>query len=143
MDFPPSGRARGGGGSPRRPLDPPTTQVTGAGPPWPGRRAPRPDRNFRRKGKWIALPAGENQPTWRFVRKVYFVAAGAGGPKRLALPHDEQPNIVGWSADGVALRPRRRFHRLRLIEAASFLLRRGSVRLRAGSAPRITLRTPP
>ena len=28
-------------------------------------------------------------------------------------------------------------------EAASFLLRRGSVRLRAGSAPRITLRTPP
>jgi hypothetical protein len=40
---------------------------------------------------------------------------------------------------GVAPRTRRRLHRFRLSKAASFLLRRGSVRLRAGSAPRITL----
>src|SRR5215204_1332584 len=62
---------------------------------------------------------------------------GTGGGVQQSAGRRGRGRLVG--APGVARRARRRLHRLRLSKAASFLLRRGSVRLRAGSAPRITL----
>jgi dipeptidyl aminopeptidase/acylaminoacyl peptidase len=51
-------------------------------------------------GRWVAFLASDNPPTWGFTSWV-FVGPSTGGPvRRLAPTHDEQPQIVGWSADG-------------------------------------------
>jgi len=56
--------------------------------------------NYSRDGQWIAFTRSDAPPTWGFTSQVYVVAASGGAPRRLAVTHDEQPGIVGWSADG-------------------------------------------
>jgi len=51
-------------------------------------------------GKWIALTISDDPPTWAFTSRVHLVDANGGEPRPLAPSYDEQPNIVGWSADG-------------------------------------------
>jgi len=51
-------------------------------------------------GKWIALTISDNPPTWAFQNKIHIIPAGGGAPKPLALTFDEQPNLIGWAADG-------------------------------------------
>jgi dipeptidyl aminopeptidase/acylaminoacyl peptidase len=54
-------------------------------------------------GKWIAYTASDDPPTWAFTTWVHVIPAAGGPPRKLAATFDEQPSIVGWSADGAAL----------------------------------------
>ena len=51
-------------------------------------------------GRWIAFTASDDPPTWAFTRRVHVIPADGGSARPLANTHDEQPGIVGWSADG-------------------------------------------
>jgi dipeptidyl aminopeptidase/acylaminoacyl peptidase len=51
-------------------------------------------------GQWIAFTASDDPPSWAFTRRVYVVPAEGGTPRALADTHDEQPSLIGWSADG-------------------------------------------
>jgi dipeptidyl aminopeptidase/acylaminoacyl peptidase len=51
-------------------------------------------------GKWIALTISDIPPTWAFQNRIHLIPAGGGAPKPLALTFDEQPNLIGWAADG-------------------------------------------
>ncbi len=51
-------------------------------------------------GKWIALTISDIPPTWAFQNRINLIPAGGGAPKSLALTFDEQPNLIGWAADG-------------------------------------------
>ncbi len=54
-------------------------------------------------GKWIAYTASDVPPTWAFTRRVHVVSASGGTPRPLADTHDQQPSLLGWTADGSAL----------------------------------------
>jgi dipeptidyl aminopeptidase/acylaminoacyl peptidase len=51
-------------------------------------------------GKWIALTVSDAPPTWAFQNRINILSAGGGAPKPLAPTFDEQPNLIGWAADG-------------------------------------------
>jgi dipeptidyl aminopeptidase/acylaminoacyl peptidase len=51
-------------------------------------------------GKWIALTISDIPPTWAFQNRIHLIPAGGGAPKPLSLTFDEQPNLIGWAADG-------------------------------------------
>ncbi|MBO0720082.1 MAG: S9 family peptidase [Blastocatellia bacterium] len=51
-------------------------------------------------GKWIALTISDNPPTWAFQNRISIIPAGGGAPKPLTPTFDEQPNLIGWAADG-------------------------------------------
>jgi dipeptidyl aminopeptidase/acylaminoacyl peptidase len=51
-------------------------------------------------GKWIALTISDNPPTWGGSNTINVMPAGGGTPRPLATTFDEQPGLVGWSADG-------------------------------------------
>jgi dipeptidyl aminopeptidase/acylaminoacyl peptidase len=51
-------------------------------------------------GKWIAMAISDNPPSWAFQNRIHLVPATGGTPKPLALTFDEQPGLIGWSADG-------------------------------------------
>lgn len=58
---------------------------------------------FSRDGRSIAYVTSDDPPTWAFTRWVRVVPAGGGASLELAKTFDEQPGIVGWSADGRSL----------------------------------------
>ncbi len=58
---------------------------------------------FSRDGKSVAYVTSDEPVTWAFTGWVRLVPADGGPPKALARTFDEQPAIVGWSADGRAL----------------------------------------
>ena len=51
-------------------------------------------------GGWVAYTASDTPATWGFTRKVFVVAASGGQPRALGDAFDQQPNLIGWSADG-------------------------------------------
>jgi dipeptidyl aminopeptidase/acylaminoacyl peptidase len=51
-------------------------------------------------GRWIALTVSDDPPTWGFTAHVHVVPAQGGASRALAATFDEQPDIIGWSADG-------------------------------------------
>ena len=51
-------------------------------------------------GKWIALTVSDAPPTWAFQNRINILSAGGGAPKPLGPTFDEQPNLIGWAADG-------------------------------------------
>ncbi|HSJ07022.1 MAG TPA: S9 family peptidase [Longimicrobiales bacterium] len=54
---------------------------------------------FSPDGRWIAFTVSDDPPTWAFTRHAYVMPAEGGEARRLADTHDEQPSLVGWSAD--------------------------------------------
>ena len=54
-------------------------------------------------GASIAYLLGDDPPTWASTGWVRVVSTNGGTPRVLAKTFDEQPDIVGWSADGRAL----------------------------------------
>ncbi len=54
---------------------------------------------WSRDGRWIAFTRSDDPPTWGFVSRVHVVAAAGGEPRALANTFDEQPGVIGWSAD--------------------------------------------
>jgi dipeptidyl aminopeptidase/acylaminoacyl peptidase len=51
-------------------------------------------------GKWIALTISDAPPTWAFQNRIHLLPATGGTPKALPATYDEQPNLIGWAADG-------------------------------------------
>jgi dipeptidyl aminopeptidase/acylaminoacyl peptidase len=54
-------------------------------------------------GRWIAFTSSDIPPTWARVAWVMVAPAAGGAPRKLAATFDEQPDLVGWSADGRGL----------------------------------------
>jgi dipeptidyl aminopeptidase/acylaminoacyl peptidase len=55
---------------------------------------------FSPDGSWIAYVASDVPPTWGFTARIHVVPTEGGPSRALAESYDQQPNIVGWSADG-------------------------------------------
>ena len=51
-------------------------------------------------GRWIAITVSDDPPTWAFTTHVHVVPAQGGESRALAPTFDEQPGVVGWTADG-------------------------------------------
>ncbi|HUR99170.1 MAG TPA: DPP IV N-terminal domain-containing protein, partial [Pyrinomonadaceae bacterium] len=51
-------------------------------------------------GKWIAGTASDLPVRWAQSYTLRAYPVGGGEPKVMALSHDAQPNIVGWTPDG-------------------------------------------
>ncbi|MFY9610939.1 MAG: S9 family peptidase [Blastocatellia bacterium] len=51
-------------------------------------------------GKWIALVMTDDPPRWATDASIYVMPAAGGKPKRIAETPDNQPDPIGWSADG-------------------------------------------
>ena len=54
---------------------------------------------FSRDGEWIAYRKSDDPVTWAFRSLVHVIAPEGTGERALHATFDEQPNIVGWSAD--------------------------------------------
>lgn len=63
------------------------------------RRAEQSPR-FSPDGRSVAIAISDDPPTWGFISRVHVVPREGGTPQPLANSYDEQPGIVGWSADG-------------------------------------------
>lgn len=55
---------------------------------------------FSPDGKTIALVISDVPVRWAQSNTIHVVPATGGTPRPLAASHDNQPNVVGWSADG-------------------------------------------
>ena len=55
---------------------------------------------FSRDGAWIAFNKSDDPVTWAFRSRVHVIRPEGTGERALHATFDEQPNIVGWSADG-------------------------------------------
>ena len=55
---------------------------------------------FSPDGASIAYVLGDDPPTWASTGTVQIVPAAGGRPRALAATFDEQPDLLGWSADG-------------------------------------------
>jgi dipeptidyl aminopeptidase/acylaminoacyl peptidase len=51
-------------------------------------------------GRWIAISLSDNPPRWAQSNRIAIIPAGGGAPRPMAYSPDEQPGIIGWSADG-------------------------------------------
>lgn len=51
-------------------------------------------------GKWIAFVMSDDPPSWATEAAIYVIPAGGGKPKRVCDTPDNQPNPLGWAADG-------------------------------------------
>jgi dipeptidyl aminopeptidase/acylaminoacyl peptidase len=58
------------------------------------------DPHWSRDGRSIAFEVTNNPPTWRRRSWVAVAPAAGGEPRQLAATADEQPDLVGWAADG-------------------------------------------
>jgi dipeptidyl aminopeptidase/acylaminoacyl peptidase len=55
---------------------------------------------FSPDGRTVALDLSNDPPTWRRRARVVLMPAAGGAPKPLGVTPDEQPDLVGWTADG-------------------------------------------
>jgi dipeptidyl aminopeptidase/acylaminoacyl peptidase len=51
-------------------------------------------------GNWVAFVRSDDPPTWATTSWIHVVLSAGGTPRKLAVTFDEQPEILGWSADG-------------------------------------------
>lgn len=54
---------------------------------------------YSHDGKWIAAVVSDLPVRWAQSNNIAVYPSGGGAPKKMAMSHDGQPNIVGWSAD--------------------------------------------
>jgi dipeptidyl aminopeptidase/acylaminoacyl peptidase len=66
-------------------------------------KADETDAVYSRDGRSIAYVTTDDPPTWASTGWVRVVPAAGGTAKALAMTSDEQPDVLGWSADGRAL----------------------------------------
>ncbi len=50
-------------------------------------------------GKWIAYVSDGGEVNWAQKSHIYIVQSNGGSPRQLAATPDEQPNLIGWTAD--------------------------------------------
>jgi Periplasmic component of the Tol biopolymer transport system len=51
-------------------------------------------------GKWIAISVSDGPIRWAQSNRIHVYPIAGGQPKVMAMSHDGQPAIIGWSADG-------------------------------------------
>jgi dipeptidyl aminopeptidase/acylaminoacyl peptidase len=61
------------------------------------------DPIYSRDGKWIALTISDNPPRWGGGGMINILPSTGGAPRALAVSFDEQPDLIGWAADGKQL----------------------------------------
>lgn len=61
------------------------------------------DPLFSPDGRSIAYATTDDPPTWGFTTWLRVIAREGGTPRPLANTFDEQPNLLGWAADGRGL----------------------------------------
>jgi dipeptidyl aminopeptidase/acylaminoacyl peptidase len=66
-------------------------------------KADESDPTYSPDGRSIAYVTSDDPPTWAFTGWVRIVPAAGGTPRPLAMTFDEEPDILGWSADGRSL----------------------------------------
>ncbi|MBC7900892.1 MAG: S9 family peptidase [Saprospiraceae bacterium] len=54
-------------------------------------------------GRWIAMNVTDIPVRWAQSGTINVFPAAGGSPKKMAVSHDAQPNIIGWSADGAKI----------------------------------------
>jgi dipeptidyl aminopeptidase/acylaminoacyl peptidase len=54
---------------------------------------------YSHDGKWIAISATDNPPTWPGASFIQIYPANGGQPKVLATSFDAGPGVAGWSSD--------------------------------------------
>jgi len=54
-------------------------------------------------GDWIAFTISDVPPSWGFTSRVHVIDPSGGQPQPLANSYDQQPGIIGWSADSRAV----------------------------------------
>ena len=59
--------------------------------------------SYSRDGKWISMVVGDLPTRWAQSSNIVVFPAAGGAAKKMALSHDGQPNIVGWSADNTKI----------------------------------------
>ncbi|HET7747568.1 MAG TPA: S9 family peptidase [Vicinamibacteria bacterium] len=55
---------------------------------------------FSPDGRWVAFTVSNAPATWYQQKRVHVVAASGGTPRPLAATFDEQPRVLGFTADG-------------------------------------------
>ena len=73
---------------------------TGAVRPLLATGAAETDPMFSPDGRSVALAVSDDPPTWAFASRLAVVSRDGGPARSLALTHDQQPDVLGWSADG-------------------------------------------
>jgi len=58
------------------------------------------DPRFSPDGQMVAYAVTDDPPSWGSTSWVRIIPAAGGQPRPLPATFDEQPNILGWSADG-------------------------------------------
>ena len=66
-------------------------------------KADESDPMYSRDGRTVAYVTSDEPPTWGGTMWVRVVPASGGTGRDLAKTSDEQPDILGWSADGRTL----------------------------------------
>jgi len=56
--------------------------------------------NFSPDGQWIAFTYDDGDTRWAGRSEIYVMSINGGEPRKLGETHDNQSNILGWSADG-------------------------------------------
>ncbi|MCI0690723.1 S9 family peptidase [candidate division KSB1 bacterium] len=58
------------------------------------------DPKFSPDGQWIAFGYDGGDTRWASRNDIYVLSINGGEPRKLSKTHDDQANILGWSADG-------------------------------------------
>jgi dipeptidyl aminopeptidase/acylaminoacyl peptidase len=58
---------------------------------------------YSRDGAWIAFARSDDPVTWAFRSRVHLIRPDGTGERALHDTFDEQPDIVGWSANGSSI----------------------------------------
>ncbi len=61
------------------------------------------DPHYSRDGRYLAYLRSSDPPRWTRGMRIVLLPRPAGAPRGLPATHDEQPNLVGWSADSSRL----------------------------------------
>ena len=74
---------------------------TGAVRPLLATGAAETDPMFSPDGRSVAVAISDDPPTWAFASRIAVVSLAGGPARNLALSHDQLPDVLGWSADGL------------------------------------------
>jgi dipeptidyl aminopeptidase/acylaminoacyl peptidase len=74
--------------------------ATGAVRPLAATPAAESNPSFSPDGRFVAYEAEEAPVRWAGASRIHVVPVAGGSPRALAVTFDEQPGLVGWTADG-------------------------------------------
>ncbi len=73
--------------------------ASGAIRPWVNSQAAEMKPLYSPDGRWLACTISDDPPSWPRTERVALVPVAGGPIRKLRLTFDEQPGLIGWSAD--------------------------------------------